>query len=128
MLEMMIPGQHDCRHNQDDSHLQLADIYQATHQSPPVIVMKVISPGPLISLIKTLRHLPTFLRRHQLTYTASQPAIGHCSSGLSICFDCYWNQSIVEVLMSSTNYLLKLSLQDNWDTSECAFFGGLHRY
>ena len=94
LLEMMIHGQHDCRHTQDDSHLQLADIYQATHHwpAPPesnlvsVIVMKVISPGPLISLIKTLRHLPTFLRRHQLTYTASQPAIGHCSSGLSICF------------------------------------------
>ena len=28
---MMIPGQHDCRHSQDDSHLQLGDIYQATH-------------------------------------------------------------------------------------------------
>ena len=34
LLEMMIPGQHDCRHNQDDSHLQLADIYQATHHRP----------------------------------------------------------------------------------------------
>ena len=81
----MIPGQHDCRHSQDDSHLQLADIYQATVSGGlgsnlvSVIVMKVISPGPLISLIKTLRHLQTFLRTHQLSWPC-QPPIGDFSS------------------------------------------------
>ena len=33
---MMIPGQHDWSHNPDDSHRQLADIYQATQDSAPV--------------------------------------------------------------------------------------------